>query len=318
MAVTRRTEPWSALLDAGRADERLVREAFEGAREPRARRRLPADLHPAVRAGAAHARASTRSTPTRPRRSRRPGQAPTIVTTGTASGKSLCFNLPTLDVLCTRRQGARALPLPDQGARPGPGARAATRFGLAQAGAPGDLRRRHAARGAPGDPPARRTSSSRTPTCSTSGSCPTTRAWARLLRQPRRRRRRRGARLPRRLRLARRQRPAPAAAGRRRLRDRAALPAGQRDDRQPGRAGRAPDRPRGRRARRPRRLAGRAAPDRDVEPAGGRRGAADARAARWPRRPRCVAELVREGARTICFIKSRKAVELVARLVATS
>src|SRR4051794_41337022 len=25
---------------------------------------------------------------------------PTIVTTGTASGKSLCFNLPTLDVLC--------------------------------------------------------------------------------------------------------------------------------------------------------------------------------------------------------------------------
>ena len=28
-----------------------------------------------------------------------------------------------------------------------------------------------------------------------------------------------------------------------------------------------------------------------------------------------VAELVREGARTICFIKSRKAVELVARIV---
>ena len=25
-------EPWSALLEAGRADERLVREAFEGAR----------------------------------------------------------------------------------------------------------------------------------------------------------------------------------------------------------------------------------------------------------------------------------------------
>ena len=32
MAVTRRTEPWSDLLDAGRADERLVREAYEGAR----------------------------------------------------------------------------------------------------------------------------------------------------------------------------------------------------------------------------------------------------------------------------------------------
>src|SRR3954468_19309020 len=33
---------------------------------------------------------------------------PTIVTTGTASGKSLCFNLPTLDVLC-RDSRARAL-----------------------------------------------------------------------------------------------------------------------------------------------------------------------------------------------------------------
>ena len=69
------------------------------------------------------------------------------------------------------------------------------------------------------------------------------------------------------------------------------------------------------RARRRGRLAGRAAPDRDVEPAGGRRGAAAARAARWARRPSIVAELVREGARTICFIKSRKAVELVARIV---
>jgi DEAD/DEAH box helicase domain-containing protein len=31
-----------------------------------------------------------------------------IVTTGTASGKSLCFNLPTLDVLCSDAK-ARAL-----------------------------------------------------------------------------------------------------------------------------------------------------------------------------------------------------------------
>jgi DEAD/DEAH box helicase domain-containing protein len=35
-------------------------------------------------------------------------RGPTIVTTGTASGKSLCFNLPTLDVLC-RDPRARAL-----------------------------------------------------------------------------------------------------------------------------------------------------------------------------------------------------------------
>ena len=72
---------------------------------------------------------------------------PTIVTTGTASGKSLCFNLPTLDVLCRDAARARAVPVSDQGARPGPGARAG-RVRADQARAPRDLRRRHAARGA--------------------------------------------------------------------------------------------------------------------------------------------------------------------------
>ncbi len=46
MASVPTVEPWSALLEAGREDERLVREAFEGARaahvEP-----FPDDLHPA-------------------------------------------------------------------------------------------------------------------------------------------------------------------------------------------------------------------------------------------------------------------------------
>jgi DEAD/DEAH box helicase domain-containing protein len=50
VATTRRTEPWSALLDAGRTDERLVREAFEGARPARFAD-VPDDLHPAVREG---------------------------------------------------------------------------------------------------------------------------------------------------------------------------------------------------------------------------------------------------------------------------
>ena len=104
-------------------------------------------------------------------------QGPTIVTTGTASGKSLCFNLPTLDVLCTDAQGARALPLPDEGAGPGPSARA-ERARAAQAGPARDLRRRHEARGATRRSAGARTSSSRTPTCSTSGSCPTTGAGA--------------------------------------------------------------------------------------------------------------------------------------------
>ena len=52
-----------------------------------------------------------------------------------------------------RRQGARAVPVPVEGARAGPGALAArVRRGPR---APGDLRRRHAARAALGDPPAR-------------------------------------------------------------------------------------------------------------------------------------------------------------------
>src|SRR3954471_18845471 len=106
MAVTRRTEPWSGLLDAGRADERLVREAYEGAREPRFEP-VPAALHPAVRAGLeragidqlySHQAEALEAT----------WAGPTIVTTGTASGKSLCFNLPTLDVLCSDAR-ARAL-----------------------------------------------------------------------------------------------------------------------------------------------------------------------------------------------------------------
>ena len=106
MAVTRRTEPWSALLDAGRQDERLVREAFEGAREPDLVP-LPDDLHPdllaALRRTGVDAlfrhQADALEAAT---------HGPTIVTTGTASGKSLCFNLPTLDVLLTDAK-ARAL-----------------------------------------------------------------------------------------------------------------------------------------------------------------------------------------------------------------
>src|SRR3954469_8505328 len=106
MAVTRRTEPWSDLLDAGRADERLVREAFEGAREPRLVP-VPVDLHPAVRDGLSRA-GIDRLYAHQAEALEAAWAGPTIVTTGTASGKSLCFNLPTLDVLC-RDTRARAL-----------------------------------------------------------------------------------------------------------------------------------------------------------------------------------------------------------------
>ncbi len=56
-------------------------------------------------------------------------EAPTIITTGTASGKSMCFNLPTLDVLC-RDARARALYLYPTKALAQDQARALATFGL--------------------------------------------------------------------------------------------------------------------------------------------------------------------------------------------
>jgi DEAD/DEAH box helicase domain-containing protein len=127
MAVTRRTEPWTALLDAGRADERLVREAFQGAREPQLVP-IPADLHPLVAEGLA--RTGVDALYSHQAQALESAWAgPTIVTTGTASGKSLCFNLPTLDVLCTDAK-ARALYLYPTKALSQDQARALHAFGL--------------------------------------------------------------------------------------------------------------------------------------------------------------------------------------------
>ncbi len=127
MAKDRRVEPWSALLDAGVADGRLVSQAREGPGEatlvdP------PAELHPELLAALArlglerlysHQAEALRSA----------WEGPTIVTTGTASGKSMCFNLPTLDVLC-RDARARALYLYPTKALAQDQARALTSFGL--------------------------------------------------------------------------------------------------------------------------------------------------------------------------------------------
>jgi len=99
-------EPWDELLEAGRADERLVHESRRrsqsAATEP-----LPDDLHPAVR-DALEASGVGSLYVHQAEAWERSADGPVIVTTGTASGKSLCFNLPTLDVL-HRDRHARAL-----------------------------------------------------------------------------------------------------------------------------------------------------------------------------------------------------------------
>jgi DEAD/DEAH box helicase domain-containing protein len=116
------------LLDAGRGDGRLVREERRGA-GPAKLRALPDELHPDVLEGLgrigveqlyAHQDEALRAA----------WEGPTIVTTGTASGKSMCFNLPTLDVLC-RDQRARALYLYPTKALAQDQARALASFGLA-------------------------------------------------------------------------------------------------------------------------------------------------------------------------------------------
>jgi DEAD/DEAH box helicase domain-containing protein len=106
LALDRTIEPWSALLDAGLGDGRLVREAREGPRGARFED-APAGLHRDVlaalhRSGIEHLYAHQASALAAA------WEGPTIVTTGTASGKSLCFNLPTLEVLCRDRR-ARAI-----------------------------------------------------------------------------------------------------------------------------------------------------------------------------------------------------------------
>ncbi|HSZ15158.1 MAG TPA: DEAD/DEAH box helicase [Solirubrobacteraceae bacterium] len=131
MAVDRTIEPWSALLDAGRADGRLVREANEGASRRAAGAQLvepPPELHPDVLA--ALARLGIERLYSHQAQALHAAWAgPTIVTTGTASGKSLCFNLPTLDVLC-RDARARALYLYPTKALAQDQARALAAFGL--------------------------------------------------------------------------------------------------------------------------------------------------------------------------------------------
>ena len=127
MVQERRTDPWSALLDEGLKDGRLVCEAHEGPGRAKLVDPIP-ELHPDVLA-ALHRLGVEQLYSHQAQAVRSAWQGPTIITTGTASGKSMCFNLPTLDVLC-RDARARALYLYPTKALAQDQARALARFGL--------------------------------------------------------------------------------------------------------------------------------------------------------------------------------------------
>jgi DEAD/DEAH box helicase domain-containing protein len=116
-------------LDAGRSDGRLVAEAHEGP----GRAKLvepPPELHPDLLDALARLGAE-RLYSHQAKAIRSAWEGPVIVTTGTASGKSMCFNLPTLDVLC-RDARARALYLYPTKALAQDQARALRAFGLSK------------------------------------------------------------------------------------------------------------------------------------------------------------------------------------------
>ena len=211
-----------------------------------------------------------------------------------------------------RAEDPRALPLPDEGARAGPAAHA---HELARPGREGrDLRRRHRRRPALADPQVGEPDPHE-PRHAPRRRAPAPRPVGRRAAEPPLRRRRRGARLPRRVRLARRQRPAPAA------------PRG-RDVRRASRSSCSPPR----RSRTPassrERLLGVEATvvGDDAAPRAERTVVLwnpelldeelGVRASALGDASRLLAELAQRGLRTICFAKSRKAAELIHRFAA--
>ena len=144
------TYPWEPVLETGR-DERLVATARDGepgrARASRSRTTSTPRCCEALAAAGIEALYSHQADALEAA-----WRGHTIVTTGTASGKSLAFNLPVLDTLA-RDPRARALYLYPTKALAQDQARKLHELRGAVP-APRDLRRRHAARGAPRDPPA--------------------------------------------------------------------------------------------------------------------------------------------------------------------
>ena len=127
MAIVPQAEPWEQLLESGRADERLVHDDLYRARRARLVG-VPDTLNSSVRQALARA-GITELYEHQADALDKAFDGPTIVTTGTASGKSLCFQLPTLEVLSSDRT-ARALYLYPTKALAQDQARALHGFGL--------------------------------------------------------------------------------------------------------------------------------------------------------------------------------------------
>jgi DEAD/DEAH box helicase domain-containing protein len=130
VAAVRETEPWEGLLETGREDERLVHDDRYDSRPARTVA-IPDTLNWKV-AQALERAGIERLYEHQAEALERAFEGPTVVTTGTASGKSLCFQLPTLEVLTSDRT-ARALYLYPTKALAQDQARALHRFGLGNA-----------------------------------------------------------------------------------------------------------------------------------------------------------------------------------------
>jgi DEAD/DEAH box helicase domain-containing protein len=127
VAIAGETEPWTALLEQGRDDQRLVHDDSYEARRPRLTS-IPDELNPTVKQALAAAGIEELYSH-QAEALYKAFEGPTIVTTGTASGKSLCFQLPTLQTLSADRT-ARALYLYPTKALAQDQARALHGFGL--------------------------------------------------------------------------------------------------------------------------------------------------------------------------------------------
>ena len=120
-------EPWEPLLDLGRTEDRLVHDTRASGADARVAP-IPEGLSPIV-ANALRAAGIDQLYTHQAEAVEAALRGPTIVTTGTASGKSLCFQIPALEAL-TNDPTARALFLYPTKSLAQDQARSLQRFGL--------------------------------------------------------------------------------------------------------------------------------------------------------------------------------------------